>query len=149
VTHVVNGEAVRTCAGDRCLHQAGPFPAGTITWLVSARSNDGGEQPGHERTIAITPVSAGRCRLRCRATGPQAGRASVFFVVVSRSDDPGRSLATKPFTGAGTVEFDGLPEGSLRLRVDTRADVAVRVRPSSSVVTCREGQLAEAAFEFS
>jgi hypothetical protein len=149
VTHVINGKAARTCPGEVCIHETGPFPAGTITWLVAARSNDGGEQPGHERTIVITPVSAGRCRLRCRATGPQANRASVFFVVVSRSDDPGRSVATKPFTNAGTAEFDDLPEGRFRVRVDTRADIPVRVRPSSQDVTCREGQLAEAVFGFS
>jgi hypothetical protein len=149
VTHVINGAVARSCPGDRCIHVAGPFPAGTITWLVSARSNDGGEQPGHEHTIVITPVSAGTCRLRCRATGPQADRAPVFFVVVSRSDDPGRSVATKPFTSAGTVEFDNLPEGRFRLRVDSRADIAVRARPTSQEVTCQEGQLAEARFEFS
>jgi hypothetical protein len=145
VTHIINGKPVRTCAGDRCVHEAGPFPAGTISWRVSARANDGGEQEGRENQVVIAPVSAGSCR----ATGRQAKRAPVFFVVVSSSDDQRRTIGSKPFTTAGTAEFDDLPEGRLHLRVDTRADVAVRVRPSSRDVTCRAGQLAEAVFEFS
>jgi hypothetical protein len=149
VTHVINGEPVKTCAGDRCVHEAGPFPAGTISWRVAARANDGGEQKGRDNQIVIARVSAGSCRLRCRATGQQARSASVFLVVVSGPDDERRTITSKPFTTAGTVEFDDLPEGRLRLRVDTRADVAVRVRPSSQDVTCRAGQRAEAVFEFS
>ena len=149
VTHFINGAAVRTCTTERCAHEAGPFPAGTITWGVRARSNNGGENRPDHRTIVIAPAqAAGRCRLRCRAVGPKAGSAAVFFVAVSR---PGgsKAIATQPFSDAGVIEFENLPEGRLRLQVDTRADLLVRAQPVSQEVTCREDQQAEAVFTFS
>lgn len=148
VTHFINGKAVRTCTTERCIHEAGPFPAGTITWGVRARSNNGGENSLDDHTIVIAPATAGgRCRLRCRAVGPQASRASAFFVAISRPGES-RAIATKSFSNAGGIEFENLPEGRLHLLVDARADLPVRAQPSTQEVTCREDQLAEAVFTF-
>lgn len=146
ITHHVNGAAVRTCAGERCVHVQGPFPAGAITWRVSARSVNGGENIGQERPITIKPVaSRGNCRIIARADGPRAQSARVFAVSVV---GPGNRRASRPFDANGRAEFVDLPEGRYTVSTDTRADIAVDVRPRRNDVECREGQTSEVVFDF-
>ncbi len=149
VTFHVDGRAVKTCRAASCEYLGGPYPAGVVRWRVSAKSRDGGESYGSERELRITAAPArGSCVLKGRATGPRAEAADIFFANVYGPDDPSKFRETVRFDRAGRFRSSGLPDGQYRLVVETRADLAVGVRPRQRTVRCRGGSAPEMLFEF-
>ncbi len=153
VTIHIQGAVARTCASARCEHAAGPFPAGTVRWRVSARSRDGGETYGSDNALEIraAPVgpATGSCAIAGRALGPRVDVASLFIINLYGPDDDRRFREAGRFGTDGRYRFEFLPEGRYRLVPDSpAADMAVGAHPDQRIVDCRDMGVTGADFEF-
>ncbi len=93
-------------------------------------------------------AATGRCTIAGRAVGPRSAVARVFSVSIFGPDDASRWREDVPFDPAGNFRSSALPDGSYRLLLDTKADVAVNVAPNQPTVSCTDGSAPELAIEF-
>ena len=87
------------------------------------------------------------CTIEGRALGPRADLSKVYFVELRGLDNKNAVSRTEVFK-ANRYRFEKLPVGRYRLRVDTRADLPVRVEPFHRVVRCTGKRPTVAHFKF-
>lgn len=146
----VNNRLVQRCGDGSCSYTGGPYPAGSLNWSAVASSRDGGVNRSEVSRLDIaaaaeradnpigtdSATAQGRCTIAGRAAGRRADLAYIYSVSLFGPDDLNRYRADTRIAD-GNFRFDGLPEGRYRLVVDTRADVAINVRPNRTTVNCR------------
>ena len=149
ITFYIAGRPVHTCRANSCEYKGGPYPAGNLIWRVSARSRDGGETYGSDNMLTVKAApTAGRCTIAGKAYGSGAAAAPAFFVNLYGPNVMNKYRQTKSFASDGRYQFDNLPEGRYRLRVDTRGDLPIGVFPSVRTLECRGSGPRNVNFDF-
>jgi hypothetical protein len=147
ITIYVNGQAVQTCNKNHCEYVGGPYGGPEISWRVSAKSRDGGETYGVDRSVPIVHVQTGSCSISGKVSGPGTRLVKGFFIILYGPDNLSFYRGVESFNQEGLYSFPDLPAGKYKLVIDTKADTTIGPYPAYRVVECRTGPLDNVDFE--